>query len=364
MTTTAVPSGLLRYSPEIEDDIIRFQREVFAYRRQDWVVPRWRWMFVESAERLAVAPMVWVYRRPEGVVGHQGAIPVRVKVGESQHVSGWFVETAVLDSVRGKAIGPMVVAKALQDLPFNLSLGQTPEMRAIQFRLGWTEVCPLRTCVFVLRANPVLRTRVRQPLLRHAAAAALATAQAARHWWGRRRGRGRFEVRAIERFDETHTTLWRQVARQYPCAVVRDASYLNWKYTTQPGQQFTRLEIRRDGALAGLVVVTVREPSPGRPYRRGFIVDAVLPPRDADVVHAAYDAARRALLERGADLMVLEIANDDLVRHARAFGFMANTPERVFLVATGGLPPEQAALVRAPENWLITGGDSDIDRPW
>jgi hypothetical protein len=30
MTTTAVPSGLLRYSPEIEDDIIRFQREVFA----------------------------------------------------------------------------------------------------------------------------------------------------------------------------------------------------------------------------------------------------------------------------------------------------------------------------------------------
>ena len=36
----------------------------------------------------------------------------------------------------------------------------------------------------------------------------------------------------------------------------------------------------------------------------------------------------------------------------------------VFLVAAEGAAPEVADAVQRPDDWLITLGDSDVDRPW
>ena len=53
-----------------------------------------------------------------------------------------------------------------------------------------------------------------------------------------------------------------------------------------------------------------------------------------------------------------------LTRALKANGFALRKPERVLLVDTGGLPLEtQRTLLDGP-GWLVTQGDSDIDRPW
>ena len=57
--------------------------------------------------------MVWLYRAKAGIVGQQGAIAVRLKVDQEEFTTGWFVETMVLESHRGKAMGPMLVRKAM-----------------------------------------------------------------------------------------------------------------------------------------------------------------------------------------------------------------------------------------------------------
>jgi hypothetical protein len=360
----ATPRGLIGYSDAVADEIFRFQRTVFPERRTDWVVPRWNWMFLASAARLGVEPMVWLFRTAAGVVAHQGAIPVTVKTGGTERVTGWFVETAVLESVRGKAIGPMVISRANQDLPFNLSLGQTPEMRAIQFALGWQQVCPLHTYLFVLNARPVLQARFRNRWLRNGAAAALTMWQRMKYGWGRRRLAWTPVVSEIARFDATHTHLWNEVKGEYPCAVVRDESYLNWKYVDQPGQHFTRLGIYRDGQLAAIVVLDILQPSHERAYRRGALVDLVVRPSDRDAVWAVLDVARKALQTRGADLMAFDLASAALSGAVRSFGFLRDEPNRVFLIATGDSSPDVRTLVTSPDSWLLTRGDSDIDRPW
>jgi hypothetical protein len=40
------------------------------------------------------------------------------------------------------------------------------------------------------------------------------------------------------------------------------------------------------------------------------------------------------------------------------------TPERVVLVDTGGLAPDVEGTLLDGSGWLVTQGDSDIDRPW
>ena len=79
--------GLIGYDPALEPEIFDFQRVAYPTRRTDW--------------------------NASGIVAHQGAIPVKLKVGEQEHTTGWFVETMALESVRGKTIGPMLIKKAL-----------------------------------------------------------------------------------------------------------------------------------------------------------------------------------------------------------------------------------------------------------
>jgi len=363
-SASAAPAarGLVRFSEALAAEIFAFQREAYPARRPDWIEPRWRWMFQQSAARLGVEPMVWLYRGSAGVQAHQGAIAVRLHTSAGECVTGWFVETMVLERVRGRAVGPMLVAKAKQDLPFNLSLGQTSQMRELQFRLGWEEVAPLETLVFVLNGRAVLANKL-PAIASLPAGIALTMRQRWRHWKGRRQP-GSCVVREISRFGAAHDRLWARVKSDYAVAVVRDASYLNWKYVEQPGQTFLCLDIVRGGDVGAVAVIAFQEPSGPYAYRRARLTEVVVPATDEDLVWTLFEAVRHACLERGADLIVFDIINDSLVRQAIRFGFARRSPTRVLLVSVGEQPTEAALLTRHSANWLITRGDSDIDRPW
>jgi hypothetical protein len=356
--------GLLEYGESLEHDILVFQREAYPTRRRDWIAPRWRWMFLESAQRLGVAPMVWVYRNASGVVAHQGAIPVKLKVGTDEHITGWFVETMALESVRGKAIGPMLIKKALEDVPFNLSLGQTPKMRAIQLAMGWQHVAPLETYVLIFNQQKVFANKVRPLWLGNLAACGLSILQGSRRMLGWRRLRWIPTISEITRFDASHDRLWEEVEHEYQCIVVRDASYLNWKYVDQPGQDFVRIAVRRDEKLVAIAVVLIVEPGSTYVYRRGFLVDLIVPISDAEVIWAALEAVRKICTDRSVDLLTFYLINHALRESITSYGFFARKPTRFFLVAMQGVSTEENELMSSHKNWFITMGDSDIDRPW
>jgi hypothetical protein len=357
------PRGLVRYVTELDDELFAFQREAFPTRRADLVEPRWRWMFQRSAERLGIEPMVWLYRGKQGILAQQGVIPVRLHTRAGECGTGWFVETMVLEQARGKAVGPMLVAKAKQDLPFNLSLGQTAQMRELQYRLGWKRVTTLGKLVFALRGRVALAGKVPDSVA-PVAGMALTTWQTLRSWPARLQSRSAFTTRPVMRFGPSHDRLWERVRSAYAVAVVRDASYLNWKYVEQPGQSFTRLEVIGDGDVMAVIVISVAEPDRAYRSRRAILTDIVVRPDHDQHVWAALEATRQYASECGADLISLDIINPALVQRALAFGFARRDPSRVLLIATEDPPSAAGRLALDGDNWLVTRGDSDIDRPW
>ena len=62
-------------------------------------------MFVESARRLGVDPRIWLYRDNGTIAGHNGAIPVRVKIDGTERDTAWLVDTMVLERYRSQAVG-------------------------------------------------------------------------------------------------------------------------------------------------------------------------------------------------------------------------------------------------------------------
>jgi hypothetical protein len=281
-------------------------------------------------------------------------------VREEEDLTEWLVEAMVLQEYRSLAVGSRLMVAADAELPFSLSLGQEREMREIQFRLGWEQVVPLQTAQLLLRPDRVLKAKVGTPV-------ALAAGAGLRAYAAARRGLKRAvsgDVREVSRFGEPHDRLWRDSAADFECAVVRDASYLNWKYVDQPGQQFLRLELVRGGRVCGVVVCMFREADSVYGYRRGFLVDVVAPFEDERLLRDLLLVAARAAADHGADALTCLHSDRRLTKALQGIGFLMREPERVLLVRPGSLPDPARQRLLAPDAWHVTHGDSDIDRPW
>ena len=348
------------YSARIEPEVFEFQMRAWPARRRDWIAPRWRWMFVESARRLGIAPQVWLRRDGGSIVGHNGAIPVQVKVGDGERLSAWLVDTMVLEEYRSQAVGARLMVEAHEDLPFALSLGQTEQMRAIQLRLGWEQVAPLQTAQLLIRPERVLKGKL-PGAAAFAAGLGLRAGSAMRDVW-----RHRFEgdVREVSRFGAEHDALWERMAGDLTCAVRRDASYMNWKYVDQPGQDFLRLEVSNGHGLSGSVICMFREPDEAYKYRRAFIVDLVAPLSDDRAMDGLLQAAVSAASERGADALHCLHINPRLTSALRRGGFRMRQPSRFLLVRPGPIEGRDRDALLNANGWYVTQGDSDIDRPW
>ena len=343
-----------------ECEILDFQHVAFPARSESLRTPRWRWMFVESAQRLGVTPQFWVHRDRGAIVAQMGSMPVRLKVGDDHLDTGWLVEAKVREDYRNHGLPSQLLAEAHHDQPLSLSLGQTVEMREAQDRLGWRVVAPLQTAQALVRARNVFKAKL-PAALGWAAGATIDTSSA---FSRRLRRRRRLEVRTIDRFDERHDALWQRVARQYTTAVVRDASYLNWKYVDQPGQDVMRLEFSHNGEVVAVAVWALREANSVYGYRRALLYDLVAPLLNPAILRDVIANACLAPLDAGVDALVCQHINTRLTAALRACGFALRQPTRHLLVDPVRLSGRVRDGVLAPDAWFVTQGDSDIDRPW
>jgi hypothetical protein len=152
-------------------------------------------------------------------------------------------------------------------------------------------------------------------------------------------------------------------SREITCAVRRDASYLNWKYVDQPGQDFLRLEISSPSGARGIVVLMFRQPDQVYRYRRAFIVDLVAPLANTGFMTDLLAAAVAAAAERGADALVCMHIGSRLTAGLQEAGFRMREPSRYLLVRPGPLADGLRARLLDPDGWFVTQGDSDIDSP-
>ena len=360
---TSPTRGFTGYSPDLEPEISQFLQAAWPDRDSDLMLRRWRWQYLDSASRFGIDPLVCMYRK-DGIVAHQGIIPVRAKIGSVERLTGWFVETMVLECERGKTIGPMLIKKALETLPFNLSLGQTEQMRSIQYALGWTEVGPLRTWFYPLHPLRILQQRFASPVVRALSAAALAGTSRLRSLASGGSPNKPVAIQRIDRFDKRFDQFWRRMSNELTCSVVRDADFMNWKFVDQPGQDFLRLGFSYNGELLASAVIAFLEPNEVYSYRRAFIVDLLLEridvPASLQVLHEIIKTCR----ERHADAVIVDIVDPFAESLLQQFGFLPRPPQRSLLLSRGDLSPNESGMITRHDQWFLTRADSDIDRPW
>jgi GNAT superfamily N-acetyltransferase len=161
-----------------------------------------------------------------------------------------------------------------------------------------------------------------------------------------------YELRPMTIFGEEADHLWRKVADGYRVALVRDASYLNWRYVENPDHYWS-LGLARNGTLVGIIVMTM---TIRRGIRVGEIVDYVCAADDLATFRLLVHAAVADLEERGCALcQAWSIKGTRLNRRLRNAGLVFRRTDVKFLISPGF--PDSA--IYDPEAWLLTQGDGN-----
>jgi hypothetical protein len=163
-------------------------------------------------------------------------------------------------------------------------------------------------------------------------------------------------VREVKEFDASFDDLWQRARGQWPCAVERNARYLEWQFMRQPGKRFDVLGLYDGERLIGYVVLFFRKPEEAGAPQKAAITDLCYDASGSrQVIDELLKAALRLALERRAGSIVTDVLDARVEDRLRDFGFrrIKTAPE---FIASPGAPQ----FLYDPGNWFLTRADSDV----
>ena len=317
----------------------RFYERMYPTRAEE-IARHWRWLYRAGAGAGAgaegAAPIVAVDAGE--VVGHAGAIPVRIHGPGVDVPATWFVDFAVVPEAQGSGVG-RALAEARMDGAFTHISYPNERSMPVFHRLGWTD----RPDTWDLRL--FLQPAAHPRLADAAAARGLGAAtrivtrlRTARH--------APLEVRPADA-----AALAEHAAMGCPAGVHvrRDDDFLDWRVTSSP-QSGEYLVLRTDGAsVIGRVVDDAG-------HRRLHLLSVRTV--DAGAFSDALPAVLRWALEERVAAVWLVSSDVDLVRRARRWLPM----RRTFRFAFHSRLPEVDRALRGAVRWEAL--DSDFDALW
>jgi ribosomal protein S18 acetylase RimI-like enzyme len=172
------------------------------------------------------------------------------------------------------------------------------------------------------------------------------------------------EIGEVDSFDSSFVLFWDRVQHRFPVMVVRDPTYLNWRFAGAPTRKYTTFVARSEGEIRGFIVLRV---APLGQFSAGLIVELVVE------ASAEGRAAGRLLIDKAYSYLEdqdLDILASLALRHTDEFRLLRS---RGFWVSPKFLEPRPFRLVvrchdeeRSPSrlaydlrNWFVTMGDYD-----
>jgi len=165
-----------------------------------------------------------------------------------------------------------------------------------------------------------------------------------------------YALEDINTFDERFDRFWAKIASAYPIMLVRNAEYLNWRYTRYPFTGIESFALVRDEEIAGFAAIYTGIGD------NGLVFSAILELLAAESQTAVYryllgEAIHRADRNRAVTIMGKAIT-DDLRQTYRAYGFTLRTlPFSPFTYKNNTVFPDD--LFDNPNNWFTSLGDGD-----
>jgi len=161
--------------------------------------------------------------------------------------------------------------------------------------------------------------------------------------------------KAIGKFTEEFDALWQSCKDEYKIAVVRDKSYLNWRYLQRPDGKYYPFGIYRQNVLSGYVVLKLYHDDR---IQKGHILDIFARPDDKEVLSKAVDVSMDFFDEQKVDEVTCWICGNGLIEDVFKEKIFFQESTHVPLVIRVDEEFDHSGPLKDSSNWYFTMGDS------
>ncbi len=332
----------------------------------------WKWKYRENP---AGSPIIWLAEHDSKIIGHYGIIPIKMKVG-NMYVTGSFAcNGATHPEYQGRGVFSSIVNRCYFDAAENgipltygfamIHLGPTYK------RYEWRgHISFLVRVMKVLNWEPLLGRHLHNKFLIRAGSCVMERVRRSRF------EDGNLEIERVDLFDERIDRLWERVSKDFKIIVVRDQTYLNWRYVDQPENEYIILTAVKNGEILGYCVLS--EEQHGN-LRYGFIVDVLGFQNHYSAIDCLIQRALEHFKERDVDIVSCIMSEKHPYKAIfKRSGFVTSRahaliPKRA-LYATVNLPGSiidekeaysqallfsQNSFLREKKNWFMMSGDGN-----
>lgn len=159
----------------------------------------------------------------------------------------------------------------------------------------------------------------------------------------------------VERFSADVDDFWRRVRSHHEAIIVRDTTYLNWRYADKPGHEYELWEYRDHREKVFAISVVAPRWSGGE---EAAIADLLIEPdhwANADIAHHIESRARA---QNSSTVHCLLNPRSDAWAGLARLGWETKRSHFVFTART--FQPKRLTLPWLRERWYITFGDFDV----
>jgi hypothetical protein len=354
-----------RYQPGDEDQILQLRRLVFgdADPRRN-TQEYWRWEFRDCPAGDAI---IWVALAGDSIIGHYAIRPAMMHHCGEPVLGSTSIDAMTHPDYRRESVfatlGERAYADLAQDGPaLTYIFPRKISMKGSIAKFDWKYLCTLPVLVKPVDVDAVVERLVSDRAVlapvRHMSRLLLSLA----YRGDRVHPKEHYRVRWIERFDSGLDELWKQLTPQYPLAVVRDSTYMNWRYFDNPGRRYRTMVAEQGGSIVSYVTLRCMEQYG---LRGGMIVDLGALPACEGALAALLEKAEGFFRDERVDLAACLINGDErYVRLLRRQGFRSLPPRVGFKQWYFGYRQNSAAIdgetCADRSNWFLTFGDTDV----
>lgn len=357
--------NMREYKEGDEQAIVNLLDIVFGAWSSKGGLNYWKWLYKDNP---AGRPIIRIAEYDKKVVGHYAIFPVRMKVREGCILGSQSVDTAVHPEYRGRGIFKTLASKVYAEagksgipLTYGFTDIKMPAYKGFTKKLGWKHICLMTLMTNILNPEKTLKKYfTRNRLLLSLGKLFLNTLKFFKSMFKIFETHSQIEdlkIHEVRRFDERINALWTKLSKMYDLIVIRDKTYLNWRYVDKPDKYILYIAERKDKILGYAVL---KETINGN-FKKGFMVDIMAPANHDEVIAALIAKAMEHFKERNVDLVECQlIKSHPYCKILKKAGFLALRSTSAFIIHIKSQQIGLTDLLSLDiKKWFITYGDGD-----
>jgi len=338
------------------DKVLPLFSDAFGPKAADALRDIWEWKYFKPPFQFADGPRMFIIERRGIIIGFQGMISCRIKIGPEIKPMIWAVDFAVHPRYQRQGLGIQLLKAVMKEQPDTIQMG-TPLPNAYQLgkKLGCRDLTELISHKRITAPAPFFRRN--NPLAAIGASCLFALANIVSGMSAILSRNKDLSILEADAFDSRFDQFWNEVQDDYEAIVVRDAAYLNWRFMQRPGNRYSVLAAMRGNKIVGYMVTRL---SMSDDISKGDIVDFLTRKNDTAAFTFLLHHAVKRLTVRKAAIISCTITpfQRPQKKVLRGNGFFVGKRISPLTFGPQGLGSDFLPKVK---DWYLTLSDSDFE---